>query len=235
MKYVILFLVANCAVYVFVLAITPIIAQLLTWAICYIAFNFIKLHFQERLRAMSLLLTFICIICTGYNLVSLPISADHSPDFHHPYRIPTATSQFSHLNNISVHQFLKPRRTSVPLNIHFSSVVTLLVVLSGDINLNPGPSSSNTTAILKFFPVSGNFNLNSGPPSNIALGTLNIRSLFALNRPGAITGLLHDHDIHILALSETLGVFGVGACDLRTAPPIIRPVYTAAGHPGLKP
>jgi hypothetical protein len=152
---------------------------------------------------MSLLLTFICIICTGYNLVSLPISADHSPDFHHPYRIPTATSQFSHLNSISVHQFLKPRRTSVPLNIHFSSVVTLLVVLSGDINLNPGPSSSNTTAILKFFPVSGNFNLNSGPPSNIALGTLNIRSLFALNRPGAITGLLHDHDIHILALSET--------------------------------
>ena len=129
-----------------------------------------------------MLLKFVCIVGIICNLAYQHTAANHSPDIRHPHRIPTATNQFSQVNTIPVHQFLKPRRISTPLNIHFSSVVTLLVVLSGDINLNPGPDQINT---------------------GITLGTLNTRSLFAENRPGAITDLLHTHDIHILALSET--------------------------------
>ena len=108
----------------------------------------------------------------------------YSPSRHHfnisTLSIPTASTQFAHLKTLPVHYFLKARRLSIPLNVHFSSIVTLLVILSGDIHLNPGPSSSN-----------------------INLGTLNIRSLFHENRSVAIPDLIKSHDIHILALSET--------------------------------
>ena len=50
----------------------------------------------------------------------------------------TATNQFSHLNRIQAQYLLKPRRLSSPLNVHFSFIVTLLVVMSGDIQVNPG-------------------------------------------------------------------------------------------------
>ena len=129
---------------------------------------------------MQIFVSFTCILSFIFNHASCPANVDFSPGNPNPLRIPTASYQFSRLNNIPVHYFLKAHRLSIPLNVHFSSIVTLLVILSGDIHLNPGPSSSN-----------------------INLGTLNIRSLFHENRSIAIPDLIKSHDIHILALSET--------------------------------
>ena len=129
--------------------------------------------------AMQIFVSFTCILSFIFNHVSCPANVDFSPGNPNPLRIPTASDQFSLLNNIPVHYFLKAHRLSIPLNVHFSSIVTLLVILSGDIHLNPGPSSSN-----------------------INLGTLNIRSLFHENRSVAIPDLIKSHDIHILALPK---------------------------------
>ena len=111
--------------------------------------------------------------------ITSPAAANYPLHTPHPFSTPTAVHQFQHLNRIPIHFFLRARRLSTPLNIHVSSIVTLLVILSGDIHLNPGPAVSNTT-----------------------LGTLNIRSLFHQNRSVAVSDMLTSHNIHILALSD---------------------------------
>ena len=63
-----------------------------------------------------------------------------------------------------------------------SPLICLLIILSGDIQLNPGP----------------------GPrPSILTIGSLNIRSLFSENRSVYIHDAIQEHDINILALCET--------------------------------
>ena len=91
----------------------------------------------------------------------------------------TASAEFSHLNVIPI-SFLFARSTRKP-PIRFSSLTCLLlIVLSGDIQLNPGP-------------ISNTFNVCS----------LNIRSLVMPTHYTAIADIANTNHIHLFALTET--------------------------------
>ena len=92
--------------------------------------------------------------------------------------IPTAHSQYCYLNTVPVFYFVvfpqnKCRRLGSTL------LVALIILLSGDVQVNPGPATPLT------------------------LCTLNIRSLFAENRSVFISDLLTSENIDIFALAET--------------------------------
>jgi exonuclease III len=131
---------------------------------------------------MSARFLLFCLVCVIYNNGSPPARTDSITTIHgyNQLHTPTASNQFGHLNTLPIHFFLRTRHASVPLNLQRSTTVALLLILSGDIQLNPGPSSATTT-----------------------LGTLNIRSLFQQDRSVAIHDMLQSHDIKILALCET--------------------------------
>ena len=127
--------------------------------------------------------TFITLsFCLIYLLVhSFPLS---TTEHHVSLSVTsTATSQFSHLNTIPFSYLLTC--TSSRFH-HFKSentsiyLITLILLLSGDIELNPGP-------------VTNSFNLC----------TLNIRSLLKPQHYTAISDLAETHHVDLFALQET--------------------------------
>ena len=90
----------------------------------------------------------------------------------------TATSQFAHLNSIPLSFFLTPSRS------HFiwpkNTLLSLLLLLCGDIEPNPGPTSSS-------------FNIC----------TLNILSLTNVTHSTALSSIAETHHVDLFALTET--------------------------------
>ena len=105
---------------------------------------------------------------------SSPVSSQTHSSFH----IGTASIQFSHLNVIPFSFFfVSPCQKPIRIN---SLSCLLLILLSGDVQLNPGPTSNT-------------FNIC----------TLNIRSLLKPTHYTAISDLAHTRHIHLFALTET--------------------------------
>ena len=92
----------------------------------------------------------------------------------------TASSQFASLNTIPFSFFItRPRsRMSHTRNI----LVSILILLSGDIQSNPGPTSN---------------------VSSLNMCILNIRSLTNPLHYTAVSDLAQTHNIHIFSLTET--------------------------------
>jgi len=125
-------------------------------------------------RFLFLLVCFICFISTH---IRPPVSLQYT--HHQLTNIPTAVAQYQHLNCLPLH-FCFKRSNSTCINTGKYDIITLLVLLSGDVHQHPGPATST-----------------------INLGTLNIRSLFQENRSIAIHDLISTNNIDILALTET--------------------------------
>ena len=94
-------------------------------------------------------------------------------------QIPTATSQHSHLLTVPTSYFLLAHHHSTPKSCSILCTA-LLLFLSGYIEPNPGPTNSFVTTY-----------------------TLNIRSLFHLNRSTHIHEIVSAHNPDIFALTET--------------------------------
>jgi exonuclease III len=121
--------------------------------------------------------TVVSFIALYFLLHSSPVSSDSSQT-HPSFATPTASIQFSHLNVIPLSFFFASQRPkAIPVT---SLSCLLLILLSGDIQLNPGPTSNT-------------FNVCS----------LNIRSLLNPIHYTAIADLAHSHHIHLFALTET--------------------------------
>ena len=101
---------------------------------------------------------------------------------HHKSEInsPTASSEFASLNSIPVSFFISPPRSRMS-HIH-NFLVSILILLSGDIQSNPGPISS---------------------VSSLSMCILNIRSFTNPLHYTAISDLAQTHNIHIFPLTET--------------------------------
>lgn len=137
-------------------------------------------------------------------------SSDSHPALVHPCSslavyAPTAVGQFSYLNCIPAHCYLKP-----VLHQHFnvrsgSLLCSVLILLSGDIQVNPGP-----------------------PASHLTIATLNVRSLFHPNRSVFIPEVIQTHNIDILALSETFQSINTTPAQLRDITP---PSFQFFGQP----
>ena len=111
---------------------------------------------------------------------SSPASAHHNTSVNASTDYLTASSQFKSLDTIPLSFFITPPRTRMyhTNNIFFS----ILILLSGDIQSNPGPVSNDS-----FFN----------------LCTLNIRSFTHPLHYTAIADLADTHNIHVFALTET--------------------------------
>jgi exonuclease III len=94
----------------------------------------------------------------------------------------TATNEFAHLNSIPLTFFFTPPRS------HFiwpkNTLLSLLILLCGDVELNPGPISD---------PISSTFNVC----------TLNIMSLTNITHYTALSCIAETHHIDLFALTET--------------------------------
>ena len=107
----------------------------------------------------------------------------HSPASHVSYCFEpaTATAQFGMLNVIPVSFWLTSSKSSIPPIQSTSSFVILLgLLLSGDIELNPGPT-----------------------PATFNVCTLNIRSFLNPRKYTAIFDLTESRKIDALDLTET--------------------------------
>ena len=94
--------------------------------------------------------------------------------------VPTASTQFAHLNTLPVPFFLIQSISRRPASPISRPVITILLFLSGNIHLNPGPTNNQ-----------------------ISLHTLNFRSLFQPNRSSYITDIINTNNPDIFAISET--------------------------------
>jgi hypothetical protein len=117
------------------------------------------------------------ILCLAYLLThsNTPSISDHSLP-----STSTATRQYACLNIVPLSFFLTCPRSSFAFTGFSSKFLIFLIILSGDIQLNPGPSTNT-------------FNVC----------TLNIRSLFNPLHYTAVSDLADTHHIHLFALTET--------------------------------
>ena len=90
----------------------------------------------------------------------------------------TASSQFKSFNTIPLSFFLTPPRTRI---FHTNYIFSILILLSGDIQSNPGPVSN---------------------VSFLNMCSLNIRSFTHPLHYTAIADLADTHNIHVFALTE---------------------------------
>ena len=111
--------------------------------------------------------TFV-LLCLSYALVT----SDNSPSL--PSSIRALFLEF-HKRNI-----LHVSCTPISIHTHNTSARLCLLLLAGDIALNPGPSQ---------------------PPQNINLGFTNIRSI--KNKSEALNHYINGHNIGIFAVTET--------------------------------
>jgi exonuclease III len=130
-------------------------------------------------------------ISSWFSILFLIIHIYPSPpalnlNLHHLNRVnlftdhPTASSEFGSFNTIPLSFFITPQHTrkSYTSNIF----IAVLILLSGDIQSNPGPASR---------------------VSSLNLCTLNIRSFTNPLHFTAVADLAHTHNIHVFALTET--------------------------------
>ena len=129
--------------------------------------------------SLYLLLSFIISLKTGRTqLDNSPLLVIHHFSGHVSAVVPTAHCQYSFLKTVPVFHFL-PSQHSKQCQLSSTFLVGLLLFLSGDIQINPGPTIQ------------------------LSLCTLNIRSLFAENRSVFISDLLTTDNIDIFAFTET--------------------------------
>ena len=135
--------------------------------------------------------------CLGYLLThTFPQqTAQLSSSFTQPT---TATIQYTYLNLIPLSYFLTPPRSKVFTFSKSKSLwLLILILLSGDIHLNPGPHSNL-------------FNICS----------LNIRSLLKPDHYTAIADLAESRHVHLFALTETFITPSTTLAELKdTIPP----------------
>ena len=93
---------------------------------------------------------------------------------------PTASTQFAHLNYFPVPYFLLQSLFRCPASPTSRPLIAILLFLSGNIHLNPGPINRH-----------------------VSLHTLNIHSMFHPNRSTYIDDIIHTNNTDIFALSET--------------------------------
>ena len=94
--------------------------------------------------------------------------------------IPTASTQFAHLNFFPAPFFLLQAIVRRPASPIPHPVIAFLLLLSGNIHLNPGPTNNH-----------------------VSLHSLNIRSLFHPNRSSYINEVIHTKNPDIFAITET--------------------------------
>jgi hypothetical protein len=111
-------------------------------------------------------------------LDSSPLLIIHHFSGHGSAVAPTAHCQYSFLKTVPVFHFL-PSQHSKQCQLSSIFLASLLLFLSGDIQINPGPTIQ------------------------LSLCTLNIRSLFAENRSVFISDLLTTDNIDIFPFTET--------------------------------
>jgi hypothetical protein len=120
----------------------------------------------------------LCLVFILTHLTPAPHSIPESLVSYNSSVCVTATRQFSNLNTIPISFFLtSPRSRFCPTRHMF---LFTLILLSGDVHMNPGP-------------VSAKFNLC----------TLNIRSLTNPVHYTALSDLVDTYNIDLFALSET--------------------------------
>jgi hypothetical protein len=120
----------------------------------------------------------LCLVFILTHLTSAPHSITESLVSYNSPVCVTATRQFSNLNTIPISFFLtSPRSRFCPTRHMF---LFTLILLSGDVHMNPGPVSA------KF-----------------SLCTLNIRSLTNPAHYTALSDLVDTYNIDLFALSET--------------------------------
>jgi len=137
-------------------------------------------------------------IITVLFIILLPAAKFHlsSSPLSHSSHPATATTQFGLLNVVPMSFFITSSKSSIR-HIQSSSFVILLgLLLSGDIQLNPGPTS---------------------PSFNLC--TLNIRSLLNPLKYTAISDLADTRNIDVFALTETWITSSATPSELRNATP----------------
>ena len=143
-----------------------------------------------RIHLSFIVTVLVIILLSSSKFHSSPAPASTYVDF------ATATTQFGLLNVIPLSFFITSSKSSIR-HIQSSSVVILLgLLLSGDIQLNPGPTSSV-------------FNVC----------TLNIRSLLNPLKYTAISDLAETRNIDLFALTETWITPSATSAELFNATP----------------
>ena len=123
-------------------------------------------------------------------IIYLLLNTSPSPQtlfLHHAYfsdatTYHTTSSQFTSLNTVPLAFLITRPRSGSRLNHARNLVISVLILLSGDIQSNPGPVSSSTV---------------------LNVCTLNIRSLVNPRHYTALADLAESHNIHAFALTET--------------------------------
>jgi exonuclease III len=119
-----------------------------------------------------------CLKTGGTQWISAHPLIHHHSTTQYPVVL-TAHSQYSFLSTVPVFHSLAAFQLNKQSRLGPQSLAALLLFLSGDIQLNPGPTAS------------------------LSICTLNVRSLFADNRSAFLSDLLTTENIDIFALSET--------------------------------
>ena len=146
--------------------------------------------------------SFLFFFCCSYLISSLTPSLNSTSSLQSFTEYCTATSQHGNLSTIPLSFFLcSPRKHLTPK----SFTILFLILLSGDIELNPGPS----TAIFK-------------------LCTLNIRSFTNPLHSTAISDIAQSEKISLFALTETWITPSTTFSELSAATP---PNYTLISFP----
>ena len=121
-----------------------------------------------------------CIIYLIFHISPSPRALDLHDYFADSTTYQTTSSQFTSLDTLPL-SFLITRRRS-RFNHAGSLAISILILLSGDIQPNPGPASSSTV---------------------LNVCTINIRSLTNPRHYTALVDLAETHNIHVFPLTET--------------------------------
>ena len=145
------------------------------------------------LHSLHVLLIFFSILYLAFSYFPLPSrflpitttdNANSGPPTYQPFPF---SSVCKCLDHISIHFFIKGPATCILRyhNKHNSVLLTLILLDAGDIEVNPGPTSSTP----------------------LIISHLNIRSATSitpeLDKPASIQETISDHKLDILSLSET--------------------------------
>ena len=92
----------------------------------------------------------------------------------------TAHREYGYINTVPVFHFLVNKCNNNHYRLGSTKLTAILLLLAGDIQINPGPTTQAVT-----------------------LCTLNVRSLFADNRSVFISDLLTSENVDVFAFAET--------------------------------
>ena len=120
-----------------------------------------------------------CLKSGGTQWNSVPVAVNRHVVTRCPYVSHTAHCQYGYLNTVPVFHFLVIQSNN-QYQLGSTLLTAILLLLAGDIQINPGPTTQALT-----------------------LCTLNVRSLFADNRSVFISDLLTSENVDIFAFAET--------------------------------